>query len=481
MLAVWCAAGSAAVGGDVTVRHAAVAGSFYPAQASALKAEVDRRLAAAHPTAPAGRIVALMAPHAGYEFSGGIAATSYKAIAGGDWRRIILVGPSHFVAFEGFAVDDSTAWETPLGQVPVDQETVKALLARDPRFRVYPPAHEREHALETQLPFLQETLKDFRIVPIIVGSHEAEAARVLADAFVDLLRDPHTLLVVSCDLSHYYAYDRAVAMDGAALLPISQLDIEGFIRALGNHAAEIDAPGPVLAMMLTARRLGASSIALLAYANSGDVTGEKSRVVGYGALAASVPQASTLTTLDAATRASLLGLARRSIREYLDVGQVTPAASADARVQERRGVFVTIMKDGQLRGCIGTIEPVSTILEAVQQSAISAATHDPRFPSMRLDEVPRALLEISILSAMEPVGQVEEIQVGTHGLYLVHGEQSGLLLPQVAPEQGWDRAAFLEGLCRKAGLPPEAWRDPGARLYRFTVEHFSEPAPVRAP
>ncbi len=461
------------------VRPAAVAGSFYPGDPTTLRADVEAFLASVHPTVSKGRLVALMVPHAGYEYSGKVAATSYKTLNGGRWRRIILIGPSHYVAFDGFAVDDSSAWRTPLGDVPVDRQTATALLARDRRFRVFPPAHAKEHALETQLPFLQVMLKDFAIVPITVGSHDPEDATVLADALVDLLRDAGTLVIVSCDLSHYYAYERAVAMDGAALLPISKLDVEGLQQALATGVSEIDAPGAVLAMVLALRRMGLHEMSLLTYANSGDVTGENSRVVGYGALAAAMTDEPPLV-LDDAARTDLLRIARRTITEALRDGRWTTATANDQRFAMPRGVFVTITEAGQLRGCIGTIEPVMPLVEAVQHAAASAATHDPRFQPMTPRELDQAQLEISILSPLEPVQRVDEIRVGMHGLYLVHGDHSGLLLPQVAPEQGWDREQLLDGVCRKAGLPADAWRSPEARLYRFTVEHFSDSSASQA-
>jgi AmmeMemoRadiSam system protein A len=214
--------------------------------------------------------------------------------------------------------------------------------------------------------------------------------------------------------------------------------------------------------MAVARGLGANNGLLYKYANSGDITNDRDRVVGYAAMGL------YKTALTKEDKNELLSLARRAIVDYVMNKKILEIEMKNPRLKANGAVFVTIKKNDNLRGCIGNIHPVKPLYQAVISNAISASSHDPRFLPMNKEELKDMDIEISILSALEPIKDTRHIEIGTHGLYIVKEQRSGLLLPQVAKEHGWDRDMFLEQLCMKAGLPKDAWRD--AKLYRFSTE-----------
>ena len=271
------------------IRKPAVAGAFYTADKEALTKQVDGFLSNAQKSDIKGKIIALVAPHAGYEYSGQVAAYSFKQLEGLDFKKIIIISPSHYVSFDGMSVYNKGAFETPLGLVKIDEELANKIMAKDRRFIFYPEAHQKEHAIEVELPFLQRVYKDrdFKIVPIVMGNPVAGDIKILSDALYDAM-DKDTLLIISVDLSHYYPYDTAVKLDTNATSSIEKLDAQKMIEDINSHNTEIDAPIAVLAMITLANRLDAKA-SLIKYANSGDVTGDKSKVVGYSSIAIYIP------------------------------------------------------------------------------------------------------------------------------------------------------------------------------------------------
>lgn len=457
-----------------TVRPPAVSGTFYPSDPDELAQTVDRLLEEAPPLSVAGRLVGLIVPHAGYRYSGEVAATAFRLLQGRSYERVILIGPSHHHRFSGFALLHRGAMQTPLGAVPIDEETAIALVTDGNGFHVDWAVHAPEHALEVELPFLQRTLGAFRVVPVLAGDIDPTDATSLAAALRPLL-DKETLLVVSVDLSHYHAYEEAVALDRRGLDAVAARDPEQFVGLLRSGSTEVDAPVPLLASIRLAEQLGAS-IRELAYKNSGDVTGDRRRVVGYAAMAIVVPEGTGEPSepLTPEARRALLELARRTIEASVRRQPLPAVPTAVPEIAQPRGAFVTIERDHRLRGCIGYTQPVGSLAETVQQAAVGAALHDPRFKPVEPSELDHLDLEISVLSPPLPVTDPSRIQVGTHGLIIRKGRLSGLLLPQVATEYGWDRRTFLEETCRKAGLPPTAWQDPDVKIYLFTAEVFTE-------
>jgi len=489
---------------EQTVREPAVAGAFYPGDAQELDGAVREMLAAADRVELPGRVIALMAPHAGYVFSAGVAAAAYAQIEGLDIDTVILVGLSHQAPLSGVALPEAGAWRTPLGEIPIDAEMCAALQDACELFAPNALAHRYEHSLEVQLPFLQTLLDDFALVPLLTQDLSAADRSAAAAAIAEVAAGKSVLLVASTDMSHYPASEEASRVDRAMLDAIAALDVAAVFakdaelmgEGVANLSCTLCALQALATVMEAAKLLGADSAHVLKYANSGDAPVEqadRTRCVGYGAVAfcgpepaaegepegAADPAEATAEPgaageLDAEQQARLLALARETIAAHVAGGQV-PSPPDDAPIfAEERAVFVTLHERGMLRGCIGSLEAREPLGEAIISSAISAATRDPRFQPVTAEEIDDLHIEISVLSPMRLVDSAEEIVVGTHGVLVRQGVRSGVFLPQVAPEQGWDREEMLRHLCaEKAGLAADAWRH-GAKLYVFTAQVFAE-------
>lgn len=452
---------AAPLGCRAETKDPAVAGTFYPADKNSLQDSVDGFLLKAEKAPSTGRLLALISPHAGYVFSGQVAAYGYKQLQNSDIKKVILIGPSHHVGFRGASVYTKGSFRTPLGNVRINEKLAEDLLNETADVRFNPEAYEKEHSLEVQLPFLQRVLKDFTIVPILIGSPTRQSFEHLVSKLTDII-DEKTLLVASTDLSHYHDYSTAIEMDSKVISAIERLSITDIIELLGTGKAELCGGFPVIIVMEVARRSGANLGVVFKRANSGDVTGEKDKVVGYASIGL---YKSPYTEEE---KKELLALARNTITEYVSHGKASEVEIKNPKFRANGAVFVTIKNSGNLRGCIGHIQAVMPLYESIRKNAIAACSGDPRFPPMKKEELKDMDIEISILSPFVPLKDVKDIQVGKHGLYIMKGIQSGLLLPQVATEFRWDRNAFLENVCLKAGLPRDAWKD--ADIYTFTAE-----------
>jgi AmmeMemoRadiSam system protein B/AmmeMemoRadiSam system protein A len=470
------------------VRPMAVAGSFYPADPAELSRMIDGFLAKATPP-PVNDVVAIVSPHAGYEYAGPVAAYSYALLKGRTFDRVVVIAPSHYEAFDYASVYDGAAYTTPLGQVPVDHAFAAKLAGASSLIRLsgagHTPSRDKpEHSLETQLPYLQKTIGKFQLVPIIMGDQSYEACRALGVALAKLVKGTNTLIVASSDLSHYHPYDDAVKIDRKTLRAIEEWDYLSMSRNFDQRVWEACGGGPIIAAMIACERLGATQAKVLKYLNSGDTAGDKSRVVGYGAVAfykaartgASREEAFSLSRNE---RDELLKIARRSVETAVKQGKPdsSPATGMSALEQER-GAFVTLREHGELRGCIGYVSPFKPLWVTVRDVALFAALKDTRFRPVKAAELPVLEYEVSVLSPMRRVMDPKEIRMGTDGLLIRQGDVEGLLLPQVAVEEKWDRAQFLEQVCFKAGLPAHAWQDPSADLFRFTALVFGDPKPA---
>ena len=485
---------TAKTGAATSIRPPAVAGQFYTDDPTRLAAEVKAFIEAADTPDIAGDIIGLIAPHAGYTYSGAVAGYSYAPLQGRSYTTVIIVGPSHRgIPLAGAALSSREFWETPLGKVPVNREMTDRLLAADSRLKLSDLAHRQEHSLETQLPFLQTVLEDFSIVPIVLSDFGRHNTLPLAEA-IAAVADEKTLLVASTDLSHYPVAESASEVDHIILDAIATFDVdkvyatdaEQLARGIENLHCTCCGLGAVVAVMHAAKLLGATQAKVLHYANSADIEPRSaSRCVGYGSVVLTgtrkpagdvATSAATLQTeLNEAQQQYLLTLARSTIETYLDQGAVPEIATDDPAMQQKRAVFVTLTKGGHLRGCIGQIMARHPLAAAVREAAVSAAVRDHRFSPVVPGELPKIHIEISVLSPFMPVDSYEQIQVGKHGVLLKRGRSSGVFLPQVAPEQGWDRTQMLENLCaHKAGLPRDAYKDPDTELYVFTAQVFGE-------
>ncbi len=467
------------------VRQPGVAGTFYPKDPTELAAMIDGFVAQASVPAQKGRVIALIAPHAGYPFSGAVAGHSYALLKGRPTHRVVVIAPSHFEAFSFASVYDGDAYVTPLGSIAVDKEFARKLARLSPEVKLssrghVPSAEGSEHALEVQLPFLQQTLGDFQLVPVIMGEQSYEASRSLGVALAELIRGTDTLIVASSDLSHYHPYDQAVTLDGKTLNAIGEGDYLTLSDNIQNRTWEACGGGPIVAVMIAAERLGATSARVTKYANTGDVTGDRSRVVGYSAVAllqedASQGRETPKFSLTSAEKRELLEIARKSVESMVRENKTYELpANLPASLMQDRGAFVTLKEKGELRGCIGYTVAMQPLAETVRDVAAFAALRDTRFRPVVASELSQLKYEVSVLSPLRRVSDISQIRTGEHGLMIVKGRARGLLLPQVAPEQHWDRNTFLDETAMKARLPAKAWSDKDADLFMFTAVVFGE-------
>jgi hypothetical protein len=264
------------------VRASILAGSWYPANPDRLAQTIQGYLAHAKGDQASGDLKALIVPHAGYTYSGQVAAYAYRLLQDRLFRKVIMVGPSHRVSFEGVSVNLQEGYETPLGTVPVDRGLAQRLITSRGQIRWVPEAHAQEHSLEIQLPFLQCLLPDFQIVPILMGQQDFSTCSMLAETLAGQIKHANDILVLaSSDLSHFHAYDRARELDMAFVEQVRRFDPLGLSQALAAGRAEACGGGPSITVLLASRTLGADRAMILKYANSGDVTGDHRRVVGY--------------------------------------------------------------------------------------------------------------------------------------------------------------------------------------------------------
>ncbi len=455
-------------------RRPNVAGAFYPLNEKELKNQIQEFLQSANLPSLKGDVKALIAPHAGYVFSGRVAGYSFKTIENKEYNTVLILGPSHYVYFEGISVYPQGVFETPLGKVEVDSEISQKILKEFKKAKVLPEAFLREHSVEVEIPFLQVVLrKGFKIVPVVVGELTYTDLLDLSKIIKDILEKENVLLVISSDFSHYHPSQEAEIMDSQAIELIKKLDAQDFYFKCQRK--EIEACGyiPITLLLLTAKELNLKSV-FLKYLHSGYTSGDFSKVVGYCAFVFIQEKNKEESMLNKKQREELLKIARKSIKEYLEKGEVCEFEVQDPELKKPSACFVTLKKYGNLRGCIGRIVADLPLYKAVSLMAIEAAFRDPRFPSLAKDEFNDMEIEISILTPFKKITDIQEIEVGKHGLFIKRGFFSGLLLPQVATEYNWDRLTFLEHTCLKAGLSPNCWKDKDTQIYTFTAEVFNE-------
>lgn len=427
-----------------------------------------------------GQLVALISPHAGYQYSGLVAAHAYKLLEGRSFDTVVIVAPSHHAAFEGVSVYDQSGYETPLGVVPLDTVFIGALKEEYSKVRYLPEAHAQEHSLEIQLPFLQTCLSDFKLVPLVMGDQSYAACKRLARAISNCAEDRSVLLVASSDLSHYYSREEARVLDDQVARRVADFDPKGLSRDLSKGKCEACGGGPMVTVMLAAEKLGAYRAQVLKTGDSGDAAGDTSRVVGYMAAAFWTEKESNMSEekndekdlLNSEEQAMLKDIAWGAIDGVLENRPYSIPGDIPDILQTPCGAFVTLTIKGRLRGCIGHITATAPLAETVRDVAVAAALEDPRFSPLTLEEWAKTDLEVSVLTPLERVTDIETITPGMHGLYIRRGYQSGLLLPQVATEYGWDRETFLEQTCRKAGLRKSDWKEEDTEIYWFKAQVF---------
>jgi hypothetical protein len=460
------------------IKEPNVAGAFYPSDAKVLASQVDGFLVKADPQPFEGKVFALISPHAGYEFSGQVAAFGYKLIKDQPYRTVVILAPSHQYAFRGVSVYPEGAFRTPLGDIPVDSDFSKKLLGRDPEITFEPRAFLKEHALEVQLPFLQRALKDFRIVAIVLGDCGFSTCQRLANLLRESISSREDVLVVaSSDMYHGYDYSEASNFDSPTLSAVKDMDPEKLYNGLKSGNFQFCGGYGVVTALILAKDLGYKGVKVLKYTDSAQVTGNKTKgnwTVGYSSVAIG-QEKKEVGMLNKDQRKKLLEIARKSIEAYLKHGKKLELEESDQLLSRDMGSFVTLHEAGQLRGCIGNMVGSQPLYLTVRDMAIEAATGDPRFSPVKLSELKNIEIEISVLSPLEKVDSADSIELGKHGVIVKRGFNSGVFLPQVATETGWTKDEFLSHLCsQKAGLSPNAWKDKSTEIFVFTAEVFSE-------
>jgi hypothetical protein len=478
---------------ELITRKAFVAGQFYPGDPSALKNELSRLFASGSSKVVSGQVLAVISPHAGYVFSAPVAAESFMQINRDQvFDNIFLIGSSHRVSFDGASIYTQGNYETPLGIVPVNISLAGNLVHEFSFFNSRTDAQLYEHCLEVQLPFLQYWLnKPFRIVPIVLGTQNVNTCKKIAEALRPYFNEKN-LFVVSTDFSHYPAYEDARIVDKKTSDAILTNNPDRLIKVL-NANENAGVPGlvtslcgwtSVLTLLYITKELPDMDYRLIDYRNSGDAqnVGDKSRVVGYCSIAL-FPRKSPETShqdlpgfqLSEKDRSTLLDIARETIQSYITYGK-TPGIRTEkysAALLTHAGAFVSLYKQGKLRGCIGRFDPDIPLCKVVQEMAISSATRDYRFPKVEKDEIPELKIEISVLTPLKRIHSADEIILGKHGVYIKKGSNSGTFLPQVATSTRWTLDEFLGHCSRdKAGLGWDGWKN--AELYTYEAIIVSE-------
>ena len=451
------------------------AGTWYPGTDKELNAKLEDYLSNARSKVH-GEILALISPHAGYMYSGPVAAFAYKTVEDKDFDDVIVIGPSHYHGFLGASVDTMAGRITPLGKVEFDLSLARKIIKYNKKITNDPRAHIEEHSVELQIPFLQKVLKEFKVIEIVMGSHDYDVCEILSDAIVAATEGKKILVVASSELSHFHTQEEAEALDNILIESVSKFDPELLYKRLAQDSCEACGGAPIITAMLVARKKGATTAKQLMYATSGTITGEYSRgVVGY--LAAAFFKAKKVEVgvdlgLSEKEKKKLKEIARQSIEAAVLGKDLPEVKNITAKLKEHYGIFVTLNKHGDLRGCIGRIIGDQPLYISCQQMAQAAALEDPRFPKVNEKELPDLNIEISVLTPLERVKDFEDIVIGRDGLIIRQGHYQGLLLPQVATEYDWTVEQFLEQTCHKAGLPSSAYKEKDTEIYKFSAEVF---------
>ncbi len=486
---------------EENIRNPAVAGQFYTADANSLRKEIEGYLDETGGAPVDGDIVALVSPHAGYMYSGRVAAHGYSLIRGKHIETVVVIAPSHVEYFDFCSIFNGDAYSTPLGEIRIDREISGAIASKHDLLRhsakghAYSSFDRGEHSLEVQLPFLQVALGEFKLVAIVMGDQNYDNIKALGEALGEVLTGTNSLIVASTDLSHFHSDKQAKELNGAFVEVLKEFDPKKLYGALAGKRTEACGGGPTAAAMIAAEKLGATRCEILNYATSGDVTGDRSSVVGYvsaamlrggeaGSRGSSADKDSSAfggaavgdlgSGLNEQDKIHLLMLARKTIADRLGVEKAEIPDYSSPVMKEQRGGFVTLKKNGRLRGCIGYIEAVKPLEDTIREMALAAAFNDYRFPQLEKSEIDLLEIEISVLSPILEISDPSVIEVGVHGLIITRGMNRGLLLPQVATEWKWDRETFLAQTCVKAGLPEDMWSRDGTKIEVFTADVFSE-------
>jgi AmmeMemoRadiSam system protein B/AmmeMemoRadiSam system protein A len=436
------------------IRNPVVAGQFYPASASQLRAMIETLV---DEKAEKEEVIGLLMPHAGYPYSGPVAGATVSRVKFKD--TFIIMGPSHTGMGKPLSIMTEGTWKTPLGEVEVDSQLARQILAVSRNLQEDRLAHQHEHAVEVQIPFLQYFKPDIRIVPIVLAYAGAtaykEVGREIARAIKELNRE--AVIIASGDMTHYESQESAERKDYQAIEAMLNLDEDELTRRFEGLNISMCAHGPAVSLISAAKELGATEAELVRYQTSGDTTGDYSAVVGYAGI-----------IIKAVKVHPLVNLAKETVETYVREGKMPPSPiDLTPEMKGKAGVFVSIHKLGALRGCIGTYEPQQqNVAGEIIINAISSATRDPRFPPIAPEELKDLDYSVDVLTSPEPVADESQLDPKKYGVIVECGWRRGLLLPDL---EGVDSASYQIDICRqKAGIGP----DEPVKLYRFEVKRY---------
>ncbi|MDD4984807.1 MAG: AmmeMemoRadiSam system protein B [Dehalococcoidales bacterium] len=433
------------------VRHPVVAGQFYPAQASRLSRIISGMV---DEQAEKEDVIGVVSPHAGYPYSGPVAAAAISRIKFKD--TFVILGPNHTGMGKALSIMTVGSWETPLGSIEIDTELARQLLAASRYLEEDDKAHQYEHSIEVQIPFLQYFSKDFRMVPVAFSYHSPAAYKDVGRAIARAVKNTGkgVVIIASSDMTHYEPQDVARQKDDKAIEAILDLDEDELLRRVDEFGISMCGYAPTVALITAAKALGATRAELVRYQTSGDVTGDYSSVVGYAAIIIK-------------GMSPLAKLAKMAVETYVRDGEILKPEEITAEMKERAGVFVSIHKLGNLRGCIGTFEPDNeNVAEETIANAISSATRDPRFSPISPGELKDLDYSVDVLTTPEPVESKDHLNPKEYGVIVESGLRRGLLLPDL---EGVDSVDYQISICRqKAGILP----DEPVKLYRFGVKRY---------
>jgi len=467
-----------------TIRKAYGAGTFYPTEPATLSGELEKYLGETEKVPTDKKLRMIVMPHAGIQYSGVTDSWSAKQLSGQKITKIIILGVSHKYNFDHAAVYTDGAWETPLGTMEVDSVTASKLLSDKNKIIADASKHMDDHNLEIPLLFIQKVLTNFKIVPIMLGNQSEDTVEFLAFKIASIM-DDETLIIVSTDLSHYPNWEDANKADRRVIDAIVTGKQSEFERAVKGNAQQKYLNHDTSACGFNAVKVGLRVAEILKFdeikelhsTNSGDVTGEKDRVVGYTSVAFwsnDIP----IISLNEKAKLEALKIARNTLEEYYKGNELNYTPYSPDLLQPI-GAFVTLTNNGELRGCIGNFEPEDPAYKIIQSVAVSAATKDTRFKPITESELADINIEISTMSPQKLIDNWQNIVLGKHGVRILLSGKSGTLLPQVATDNNWDLTTFLETICwQKMGLDKECYKNPLAQIFTYETDIFSEPEPA---
>ncbi len=442
-------------------KKANVSGVFYKKDNKDLSLEVDSLLSSIETTSDASMI---LVPHAGYIYSGAVAAAAFKAAANSQIKTVIVIGVSHFHSFNGIAIWPKGSFSTPLGSIPIDESLSALLLEASSLLEPLEKPFEKEHSLEVELPFLQKTFPHFSLVALLTGHMSLEECESFSLTLYEKLAGrKDVLLVISSDFSHFHNETKANLMDQTALALIKECDAQELWKQNALKTVELCGIMGTTIALFYAKKKGIDSVSILKRGNSSSVTDDKDNVVGYASIAFHQK------LLNERQKKILLQIARQTLE-----GTFTPKKENDLRLLTQEGAFVSLYVGKDLRGCMGEVFTESPLYQTIHEVTLSSSK-DSRFPPLTQEEKERVRIQISLLSKPQKISSIQEIRLGTHGIIILQGTKKGLYLPQVATETGWPIEELLSQLCiRKANLPPLAWQDSSTTIYIFSTQIFTE-------